>query len=557
MKTVRIQDNKLVIKIPYDVNLVNVIKTSFVQRKWDPDIKAWVAIINEKNISATYYLYQKYDFIISPETFNEIEECKKKIEGNKEQANEIMGLSKAIQADIEIPTLKGELFPYQKAGVFFIEKTNGRTLIADEMGLGKTVQAIAWALLHEEKRPILVICPTTLKINWEREFEKWSNLKPYIISSKDNNYLLPTSEVYIINYDIVEKKKELLQKLNFKIMILDEAHYIKNPKTIRTKAVIEMSKSIPHILPLTGTPILNKPIEIYNILKMLNPEIFGNYWDFASRFCGMKRTRWGMDVSGATNIEELSNLLRLIMLRREKKEVLKELPDKIRVIIPQEVDLKEYKKVENDLIKYLIEFKNKTVLQAEKISQVEQLVKIEYCKQEAVRAKLPLFIEWAKDFVEGNGKLVVFAHHTEFIEKLMTELKDYFPVKIIGSMDTEQKQKSIDTFMEDENCRIIICSIKAAGVGITLTKSSHVAFLELGWIPADHDQAEDRLHRIGQKDNVTCYYFLAQNTIEETIYNLIQEKRKIFQELMQDKTIINENKINILSDLIDNLLQVN
>ncbi len=314
MKTVRIQDNKLVIKIPYDVNLVNVIKTSFVQRKWDPDIKAWVAIINEKNISATYYLYQKYDFIISPETFNEIEECKKKIEGNKEQANEIMGLSKAIQADIEIPTLKGELFPYQKAGVFFIEKTNGRTLIADEMGLGKTVQAIAWALLHEEKRPILVICPTTLKINWEREFEKWSNLKPYIISSKDNNYLLPTSEVYIINYDIVEKKKELLQKLNFKIMILDEAHYIKNPKTIRTKAVIEMSKSIPHILPLTGTPILNKPIEIYNILKMLNPEIFGNYWDFASRFCGMKRTRWGMDVSVATNIEELSNLLRLIML---------------------------------------------------------------------------------------------------------------------------------------------------------------------------------------------------------------------------------------------------
>lgn len=556
MKTITIQGNKFIIKIPYDINLVNLIKTSFSQRSWNPEIKSWVAVINEKNISTTYYLQEKYDFIISPETSTQIEEYKEKLSIHKKQANEIIELSKAIEADIEIPTtLKGELFPYQKAGVQFIEKTGGKTLISDSMGLGKTVQSIAWSLLHTEKRPILVICPSTLKINWKREFEKWSNIKSYIIDSKDNSYLLPTSEAYIINYDIVEKKKELLQKLDIKIVILDEAHYTKNPKAQRTKAINELVKNIPHILALTGTPILNRPIEMYNVLKMLDSKNFGNYWNFVSRYCGMQRTRWGMDVTGATNIEELSNLLRsTVMIRREKKDVLKELPDKMRVVVPQEVDLKEYKKIEDDLIQYLVENKNKSKLQAEKISQVEQLAKIEYCKQEAVKAKLPLFIEWVKDFMEVNGKLVIFAHHVEFVEKLMQELKEYSPVKIIGGMEGEAKQKSIDIFMQDKNCKLIICSIKAAGVGITLTESSHVAFLELGWTPADHDQAEDRCHRIGQKDNVSCYYFLAQNTIEEVIYNLIQEKRKIFTQLMQDTNIISEEKTSILTDLINNLV---
>lgn len=848
MKTIKIINNQLVIQIPYDIGLVNLIKTSFSPRFWDSNIKAWKAPVNEKNILAAYSLATYHDFIIFPEAIQEIEKYKIIFDEQRKVADVRIAASKAIEANIEIPNLKGELFPFQKAGVQFIENNNGRVLVADEMGCisgdaeiiinrggngkkyklkdafnkfynswnknivsytrsmnlnykefrlnkinniiykgvkpvyeiitethkikatgdhvffsengekelnklqigekiytngtemcplcgknekiitykyskfkgyckecvykykrnnhldsvgekidkdgytvitknltyhpyertdgvykhrliyeafingipyeqwlkiikfnkfekdhkfitsdisihhknriktdnrlenlemlshsehqkehgnyqnfknffipkleniinikyigeedvydikmetpnhnfiangvvvhncGKTVQSIAWSLLHPEKRPILVICPSTLKINWQREFNKWADTKSYVINSQDTNLrYIKGIDTYIINYDIVEKMKDLLSKMNFQILILDEAHYMKNPKAKRTKAINELVKIIPHIIALTGTPILNRPIEIYNILKILSPLNFGNYWEFASRYCGMRKTKYGMDVSGATNIQELSDKLRsTVMIRREKRDVLTELPDKTRIVIPQVCDLKAYKKVENDLISYLIEYKNKSKLQAERSNSVEQLAKIEYCKQEAVKAKLPLFVEWCKDFIEENGKLVIFAHHKESINTLMNELNNFNPVKIIGGMEGEEKQKSIDTFMSNKECKVIICSLKAAGVGITLTVSSHVVFLETGWTPGEHDQAEDRCHRIGQKDNVTCYYFVAENTIEETIYNLIQEKRKIFTELMQDKNIINEEKQNIMGDLINKLTE--
>ena len=555
MKTIHIKDNILIIKIPYDINLVSLIKTSFSGRSWDSNLKVWKCPVNEKNLIATYSMIENHDFTVFPEMMVELEKYKGQFEIQKVENEKKIAASKAIDANIEIPiTVKGELFPFQKAGVQFIENTNGKTLIADEMGLGKTVQAIAWASLHPKKRPILVVCPATLKLNWQREFKKWTDIKSYVINSQDLKYQLPIYEAYIINYDIVGKMEEMLKKMKFQVMILDEAHYLKNPKALRSKAINGLNKTIPHILALTGTPILNRPVEIFNILKMLSPQNFGNYFDFVKRYCGATYGRWGMDVSGATNIQELSDKLRAtVMIRREKKDVLTELPDKTRVVVPQICDLKAYKKVEDDLINYLIESKNKSKLAAEKISQVEQLAKVEYAKQEAVKAKLPLFIEWSKDFIEENGKLVIFAHHKEFVEILMRELKEYTPVKIVGGMEIEDKQSSIDAFQNSVNCKVIICSLKAAGVGITLTAGSYVAFLELGWTPGEHDQAEDRLHRIGQKDNVTCFYFLVENTIEDTIYNLIQDKRKIFTEMMQDKNTICEERTNILSDLVSKL----
>ena len=556
MKIISIKDNKLIIKIPYDISLVNLIKISFSGRKWNSDTKVWECPVNERNILAVYSLTEYNDFTVFPEAMLEIEKYKGQFEVQKVENEKKIAASKAIDADIEIPSLKGELYPFQKAGVQFIENTGGRTLLADSMGIGKSFQSIAWCQLHPNRRPILVICPATLKLNWKREFEKWTDIKSYVISSQDLKYQLPTTyPAYIINYDIVEKAKDLLSKMKFQILILDECTAIKNPKAKRSKGVNELAKSIPHILALSGTPILNRPVEIFNVLKMLAPANFGNYFDFVTRYCGANYGRYGLNVSGATNIQELSDKLRsTVMIRREKKDVLTELPDKTRVVVPQICDLKEYNRVENDLKKYLIESKNKTKLAAERIYKVEQLAKIEYCKQEAVKAKLPLFTEWSKDFIEENGKLVIFAHHKEFVEKLMLELKEYNPVKIVGGMGIEDKQFSIDAFQNNSNCKVIICSLKAAGVGITLTASSYVAFLELGWTPGEHDQAEDRLHRIGQKDNVTCFYFLVEGTIEEMIYNLIQEKRKVFTQLMQDKNIVSEETTNVFDNLVNILV---
>ena len=556
MKSISIKNNKFIIKIPYDINLINLIKSSFNNKSWDVANKVWQAPINLKNMVTVFSFLEKYGFTTSPDTNLELEKWKDQLEQQKIEDNIMVEKSKATNSDIEIPTsILGDLFPFQKAGVAFIEDRNGRALLADEMGLGKSLQSIVHTQLHPEKSPVLVICPATLKINWQREFEKWTGIKSYIINSKDNNVNIPKNyKVYIINYDIVEKKKELLTGLKFQIAILDECHRLKNTKTKWTKAVNEIAVNIPHIIAITGTPILNRPIEIYNVAKLLSPKDFGNYWEFATRYCGMTRTRWGIDVSGATNIDELAIKLRsTIMVRREKKDVLAELPDKTRIVIPLEVDLKEYKKVEDDLVNYLIENKSKTALQAIAVSQVEQLAKVEYCKQEAVKAKLESFVEWVKNIQEENKKLVIFAHHIEFIDKLMSELKSYNSVSIVGSMKQEDRQKSIDTFQNDPDCKIIVCSIKAAGVGITLTASSYVAFLELGWTPADHDQAEDRCHRIGQKNNVTCYYFLAENTIEQDIFKLIQAKRKISKELLQDNTNIVEEKQNIFTDLLTKL----
>lgn len=551
IKLIHVLDNKFTIRIPYNVNLINKVKDKFTSKKWNSSSKMWEIPITQDNFKGICDLIED-GFAVSYETGKRLIELKNYYAIKNEDKIKLVELSKAKDADINIKLKEGQLFPYQKAGVSFIEHCGGKALVADEMGLGKTLQAIAWTLLHPDKIPILIICPSTLKINWNREFQKWAGLNSIIIDTNftlvDTNFI--KSDIYIINYDIMKKKKEILKKMNFKIIILDECHYVKNPKAQRSKEVLDFAKKIPHILALTGTPILNRPIEIYNILKLLSPENFGNYWNFAKKYCGAYNTRWGLDVTGASNINELSNLLRsTVMLRREKKDVLTELPDKTRTIIPLTIDLTQYSKVENDLKKYLIEIKNRTERQAN--IAIEQLAKIEYCKQEAVKVKLNSFIEWVYDFMEVNGKLVIFAHHKEYIDTLMNNLKEYNPVKIVGGMSIDDKQQSIDKFQNDSATKIIVCSLKAAGVGITLTASNYVAFLELGWTPGDHDQAEDRCHRIGIKDNVTCYYFLAVNTIEEVIYSLIQSKRKIFKELMQDNNMIEERTMNILDSLVN------
>src|SRR3990167_5347224 len=287
MKSISIKDNLLIIKIPYDINLVSLIKTSFSGRSWDINSKVWKCPVNEKNLIATYSMIENHGFTVFPEMMIELEKYREQFEIQKVENEKKIAASKAIDANIEIPKLKGELFPFQKAGVQFIENTNGKTLIADEMGLGKTLQSIAYCQLHAEKRPILVVCPATLKLNWQREFKKWTDIKSYVINSQDLKYQLPTTyEAYIINYDIVGKMGEMLKKMKFQVMILDEAHYLKNPKALRSKAINGLNKTIPHILALTGTPILNRPVEIFNILKMLSPQNFGNYFDFVKRYCG-------------------------------------------------------------------------------------------------------------------------------------------------------------------------------------------------------------------------------------------------------------------------------
>lgn len=566
-----------IVSFPYDFETVQRVK-NFRGRKYNPDLKVWIVPILKDNI--TIIDNDLLDFFLTPpadDAINLYLKSYKKLQKVKEEKE---FLSRATTADVTIPGLKGELFPFQKAGVQFIEKSKGIALVADEMGLGKTIQAIAWLQLHPEIRPAFIVCPATLKLNWEREFLKWAtNVDPYVVFSNTfDGFEFASANIVIVNYDILkifcneykdEKNRTIFEasdfflRKKFKAFIGDEIHLVKNQKTKRTQALAALTVNIPNKVILSGTPFLNRPIEIFSALSLLLPDEYNDktFFKFAKQYCDAKMGTYGWDFSGHSNTDELSHKLRSsIMIRREKKDVLSELPEKVRVMLPIKVDLKEYNKIENNFSEWLIDNDKVSleVLLSDEDIQEHPLAKIEYLKQAALKAKIKFFIEWCIDFLEGSEeKLVIFGHHKEFTRQLKDELKAYHPVMITGDEDVMERQESVDKFQSFKKHRVAICGLKSANYGITLTAASNVATIEFGWTPAEHEQAEDRTHRIGQKNAVTAYYMVAEGTIEEDIYNLLQSKTKVFKEVMADKGQIKiETKNNwktegsILKDLL-------
>lgn len=435
--------------------------------------------------------------------------------------------------DVEIKGLKKDLFDFQKKGVAFIEAKGGRALVGDEMGLGKTIQALAWLQLHPENRPAIILVPAHLKLNWAQEIAS-------TITSKTSTYVAqgtykgqPVKEdIIIINFDILHRGwLEALQALNAKALIIDEAHYIKSNKAIRTKATKKLAKTIPHIIGLTGTPIINRPAESYNIIQLIDKTIFPNFMKFVHNYCDAKHNGFGWDYSGSSNTGELHEKLKEIMIRRKKADVLPDLPDKLRSYVPMELDnQKEYKLAESDFIEYLLTSKGEEA--AEKASQAEHLVRIEALKQLAVQGKMKHTINWISDFLENNGqKLVVFSTHKIVVDKLM-ETFGNVAVKVDGSVSSIKRNEAVQAFQNDPKVRLFVGNIQAAGTGLTLTAASSVAFVELPWTPGELAQAEDRCHRIGQKNTVNIYYLLAKDTIEGDVIELLDEKRLVLDAVL-------------------------
>ncbi|MEK9207950.1 MAG: DEAD/DEAH box helicase, partial [Patescibacteria group bacterium] len=433
-------------------------------------------------------------------------------------------------------------------------------LIADSMGLGKTCQALTYLQHHPELRPAIITVPASLKLNWAKEIKLWMsvNYDFHIISGRHSQReRLPKADIYIINYDILsvsnpdaKKKSEKyvcrpdILGIEPKIVIADEAHVWKSPDAQRTKAMMDLAKRVPYFIALTGTPIVNRPIEIYNCIKAIEPKLFPSYFQYAMKYCGAKHNGYGWNFNGASNTQELHEKLSSIMIRRKKEEVLKDLPPKIRTVIPMELDnQREYNTAEADLIGWLrINFGNG---KAEKAQQAEALARIGELKRLAVRGKLKGCIEWIEDFLESGEKLVVFAVHKFVIDALMEHFTGK-AVKIDGSVSN--RQAPVDAFQDDDSVRLFIGNIQAAGVGITLTKASNTCFLELGFSPSLHEQAEDRVHRIGQTaDSVTAWYLLAAGTMEEEIAELIDAKRKIVAKVIDGQDIDEES---LLSELM-------
>lgn len=501
------------ISFPYDLEMINNVRT-LPGRQWHKDLKCWSAPIYLKSLE----MLMSWNFILDDRLLLFMQNVNKR-------KDKIMSL--------EIPGLNGQLYPFQMEGVAITDHREGKVLNADDMGLGKTIQTIAWLQLHSDLKPVIIVVPATLKLNWEREINKWMSDSSTIILEGTKPYSFE-GDIIIINYDILYYWLDVLKGCNFKVLITDEAHYFKSNSAKRTKAIKMLAKGIPHTIALSGTPIESRPVEIYNAINLVNPTLFPKRWGFLNRYCKPTYNGYGWNYNGATNIAELHQILTTTcMIRRKKTQVLKDLPEKVRSYIPMELDNEEeYCKAESDFVQWVKDTEGEAA--AKRISQTEQISSIEALKQLAVRGKLKQAINWIEDFLQSDKKLVVFATHHFVIDALMTEFPNN-SVRVDGRVSQSERQSAVDRFQNDEKIKLFIGNIEAAGVGITLTAASDVVFLELPWTPAKLEQAIDRLHRIGQKFSVTVYFLLAHHTIEEKIARLLDIKRKIVDGILDGK----------------------
>lgn len=551
-------DNTVGLFFEFNPTILAIVK-DVPGRKWDAEGKLWSVPLNLEALTKIVEIAADYEFDVEDGILEMIET----LHG---QHHESVEASRASDAELVVKGLRGELLPFQKAGIKY-GLAKKRFLIGDEMGLGKTIQAIGYAQATKGFQAI-VVCPASLKLNWKKEFEKWiPKIDVAVIDGDPIRY--SAHDVLIINYDILKKhlefdekvvrgKKKIVVRPGAKLLsgkprtlILDESHYAKNPKAKRTEFLLQMTAGIEHIVLLSGTSILSRPIELASQLQILGRlEEFGGWWKFAHRYAGAFRTSFGLDTSGATNLEELNLKLRATCyVRRLKSDVLKELPAKRRSLVSVEIaNRSEYDKaaadfidwlenqaeLEDDFLDSIAEYsadeqkeaiREYRATKAEKAALAEHLVKIEGLKQLSALGKREAAKEWIESFLETDQKLVIFAHHKAVVRAIVAD----FPgtPQITGDTPSEERQKAVDRFQTDPGCRLIVLNIRAGGVGITLTAASNVLFLELDWTPAAHDQAEDRCHRIGQRSSVNAWYLMGSGTIDEDIYELIEAKREV------------------------------
>ena len=432
-----------------------------------------------------------------------------------------------------------EPYPYQREGIIFgLEKK--RLLIGDEPGLGKTLQSIG-IVDTANAYPTLVICPSSLKINWQREFEKFTDKKAIVLDNATRTswpYLLQMGMFHmaIVNYESLRKYfvydtgKDRAFRLKdvvfndaikvFRSVIIDESHRVKDPsaqQTIFTRGIVEGKQW--RIL-LSGTPVVNRAEDLVAQLS-----IMGRLKDFGGR--GKFLADYGED----GNLEALSRMLyENCMIRREKAKVLTQLPDKTRTDLYVEIsNREEYLLAQYDLAEYLRQYKECTDFEIRRKMRMEALVKFMALRSIAAKGKVKQAIDFVRVFLASGKPLILFCSLHEIVDEICKEFPD--AVTVTGRDSASAKQAAVDAFQSGA-AKLIVCSIKAAGVGLTLTASSNVAFIELPWTYADCCQCEDRAHRIGQKDNVTCYYLLGQDTIDSTLYGLIYKKKSIAGQIM-------------------------
>ena len=447
---------------------------------------------------------------------------------------------------------KGKLMNFQKEGLDFLLKSSGNALLADEMGLGKTVQTLSYVSTEKQTFPVLVVAPLVTLKNWEREIEKFLKKKSRngrIIESQSPSVTsirtgkskeLPKTDIYVINYELLLKRSEDIEKLGIRTIVCDEVHNLRSKTTQKYKAVKKLAalSTVQYRIGLSGTPIYNRGSEIWPIIDILKPGLLGSFKEFCEYFCYVNDK--GKAIVLENKRASLRNeLQKHVMLRRKKSDVLKELKDKVRYkeVIASDTDFyleeldKIWKKLESEQKEAQTEFS--------KSASYHRAIQSE--RQIAGVAKLPHVINFVKNIMEIEESVVVFCHH-KVIHKLLHEsLQEFSPVSIIGGQSDDTRQDQIDKFQKGES-KLMIAGIRAGNVGINLTRAKYVIFAELDWSPAIHRQAEDRLHRIGQKNTVFAYYLIGNGTLDDHVASILVDKSYEIDAIMDETVDTYENK---------------
>ena len=408
---------------------------------------------------------------------------------------------------------------------------NDKFILADDMGLGKTTSAVI-AALEANLKKVLIVCPASLKINWKREIANYTDKSVSIVEGK----IWESADFVIINYDILknfhdpqDRKNSVILNEGFDLIVVDEAHYIQNTQAARTKIANDIINKVGKVWLLTGTPMTSRPMNYYNLLNLVDSPVAFNWMGYVRRYCNGYQFTVGRkkiwNVQGASNLEELRDRTKPQVLRRLKEEIL-DLPDKIVTPIYLKLKSRDYEELMGEYYRWFDQGQESGSLTV----QFSKLMKV---RQVIAEEKIKNTCEIAENIIEQGKKVIIFTNFTDSLNQIVEHFGKT-AVKLDGSMSKDERQKSVDRFQTDEKIQVFAGNIKAAGVGITLTSAEAVIMNDLSFVPSDHSQAEDRAYRYGQKNNVLVYYPIFENTIESIIYDILQNKKNIFEIVMGD-----------------------
>jgi len=524
-----LKDKKMAyIDMPYNKLLIEQFKYEIDGRVWNSESKRWeFPVVHLPKVKKLF-----------PESIldDDVQTLLNKLQERRTDLDHIRNLE---DTNFEIKGMKVEPYPYQKVGVQFVDRAGGRCLIADAPGLGKTMQAIAYAQLHNLKT--IIVCPLSVVVNWQREIKRFTGKESTIWDSKGYDGKL-RNQFHISHYDAIAKNNHWLRDQKFDLLVCDEATYLKNRQTIRAKSILGSYKErrkypgikTKYCIFLTGTPVMSRPIEAFSLLNFLDKNRFSNFFHFTQRYGGWKG-------QAPMNLQDLHDRTKDLVIRRKKEQVLKEMPKKQRNDLYVELspdEKKEYKNLLKDMFgKWKMEGR----------PSVQHMPKLQGF---LIDKKIPRVIEMIDEFIDNDQSILIFSCYIKPLKFLLEHYKEN-AVILTGEMNRNERQESIDK-LTNKKAKVGLFSLRAAGMGIDGLQHvmDTVVFLDMGWLPAEHEQAEDRTHRIGQTNQVQAYYMICEGTIDEYMRDILKEKQEVADMVVDGALVTPERNKSMFKEFV-------